>query len=168
MVEKTQVAKTELRHVPAYGETFNVFGDLHDEMNKLFDRFLHRDPLAHFGFPSRMKAFDWSPTVDVAERDDAYEITAELPGADDKDVHITLDGGVLTISGEKKAERKQDTKDVHFTGRKYGSFQRSFALPDDADEQRINADFSKGVLKVTIGRSKQAKNGARQIAIKAS
>lgn len=147
----------------------STFDELQHEMNSLFGRFFHRDPFRTFNLPAQMKGFDLTPTVDVAEKDGAYEITAELPGIAEKDVAVTVDHGVLTISGEKKDEKNEEKKNVHISERRYGSFQRSFSLPDDSDEQKISADFNKGVLKITVGRAKQIKkNGTRQIAIKAA
>ncbi len=146
-----------------------TFDELHHEMNSLFGRFFHRDPFRAFNLPAQMKGFDLMPTVDVAEKGNAYEITVELPGIAEKDVVVTLENGVLTISGEKKEDKNEEKKNVHISERRYGSFQRSFSLPDDADDQKISADFKNGVLKVAVARTTQAKkNGARQIAIKAS
>ncbi len=143
------------------------FEDFQKEMNKMFDRFFHRDPFIHFGMPSRLKGFDLSPTVDVAERTDSYEITVELPGMSEKDVSVTVDDALLTISGEKKAEKVEDVRNVHISERHYGSFQRQFSLPDDADGDKITAEFKNGVLKISLGRSKKAKANARQINVKA-
>ena len=131
---------------PETSSALSTFDELHHEMNSLFGRFFHRDPFRAFNLPARMKAFDLTPTVDVAEKDEAYEISAELPGIAENDVAVTLDGGILTISGEKKGDKQEEKKNVHISERRYGLFQRSFSLPDDADEQKISANFNNGVL----------------------
>ncbi len=79
--------------------------ELHHEVNSLFGRFFNRDPFRGFNFPIQMKGFDLTPNVDVAEKSDTYEITAELPGIAEKDVAVTLDNGVLTIRGDKKEDK---------------------------------------------------------------
>ena len=157
------------KYPPEASTALSAFDELHHEMNSLFGRFFHRDPFRALNLPAQIKGFDLTPTVDVAEKDDAYEITAELPGIAETDVAVTLDGGILTISGEKKEDKNEEKKNVRISERRYGSFQRSFSLPNDADEQKISADFKKGVLKVTVGRAEQAKkSGARHISIKAA
>jgi HSP20 family protein len=167
MSEKKSEVSKDVR--PAGSITpWGAFEGLPGDIGKMMEQFFHRDPFQRFGLPSRLKGFDWSPTVDVAERPDSYEITAELPGAEEKDVTVTVEDGVLTIAGEKKAERREDTKTMHFSERNYGSFQRSFGLPDDADDEKVSANFAKGVLKVSVPRSKKAKPSARQVAIKAA
>ncbi len=145
---------------------FTGLEDFRKEMNRMLDHVFHRDPFAHFGLPGRLKGFDLSPTVDVAERADCYEVTVELPGLSEKDVKVSLDGDLLTISGEKKAETTSDIKNVHLSERHYGSFQRQFSLPEDADSEKTIGEFKNGVLKVTIGRSKKMKESARQIDVK--
>lgn len=154
--------------VPGITSPWNTLEGLQGDFGKLMEQFFHRDPFQRFGLPSRLKGFDWSPTVDVAERPDCYEITAELPGAAEKDVAVTVENGVLTLTGEKKAERNEDTKAMHFSERHYGSFQRSFGLPEDADHDSVTATFTKGVLKVTVPRTKATKPSAKKIDIKAA
>ncbi|MSO73118.1 MAG: Hsp20/alpha crystallin family protein [Rhodospirillaceae bacterium] len=91
-----------LRERPIVSSALAGFDDFHHEMDRMFDRFLHRDPFRAFSLPTQLKGFDLSPTVDVAENDGAYEITAELPGISEKNINVKLDGGMLVISGEKK------------------------------------------------------------------
>lgn len=140
------------------------FDDFQHEMNRMVDRFFRHD-FRHFGLPTRLKGFDLSPTVDVRERDGAYEITAEVPGISEKDVNVSVEGRILTISGEKKHETVKDEKGVHISERQYGSFQRIFTLPDDADADQINAACARGVLTVTIPRSKKPVGNAKQIRV---
>jgi HSP20 family protein len=90
------------------------------------------------------------PSVDVAESDKEIEITAELPGLEEKDVQINLADNVLTIRGEKKAEKEQKDKNYHLVERSYGSLSRSLELPEGVDADSIKASIAKGVLKVTV------------------
>lgn len=107
------------------------------------------------------------PSVDVKETDRAVEFTAELPGVDEKDVHVTYAAGVLTIKGEKKAEREEDRDGYKLSERSYGSFMRSMGI-DDVDADKIDASFANGVLKVTLPKSASAKSRTKIIEIKTS
>lgn len=102
---------------------------------------------------------------DVADTDNALELSAELPGIEEKDVELTLVDGVLTIKGEKKAETETKEKDYYFSERRYGSFVRSLRLPDSIDESKIKATFDKGVLRVTLPKRADAKAKKKKIAI---
>jgi HSP20 family protein len=107
-----------------------------------------------------------APRVDVSEDDNAYEITAEMPGVEEKDVDITVKDDRLTLRGEKKSEKEEKKKDYHMTERSYGSFERSFTLPTDVNADKIKADFAKGVLTLTLPKTAEAKAKERKIAIK--
>ena len=111
-----------------------------------------------------------APRIDVTEEEKDYLFTAELPGVTEKDVEVTLIDGTLTIKGEKKSEmadKKDEKGNVLRTERSYGSFQRSFSLPADIDEDQVSATFDKGVLTVKVAKSKEAKARARKVEIKA-
>ena len=147
---------------------------LRAQMDRLFDNFVSdwRLPsLTHSLWdlePSQTPP--WSrgvidPRFDVAETDDAIEMSAELPGIDEKDVELTLGDGVLTIRGEKKAEKETKEKDYYLSERRYGSFVRSLRLPGSIDEGKIKATFDKGVLKVTLPKRAEAKAKKKKIAI---
>lgn len=139
---------------------------LHREMNELFESFF-----GDFGWPRwpalrTAREGGWiSPRFEVAETDDAVEVSAELPGLDEKDVQVTLDNGVLTIEGEKKAEREEKKRGVFFSERSYGRFQRSLALPAGVDESKAKAVFKKGVLRVTVPKTAEARSTGRSIKI---
>ena len=92
----------------------------------------------------------FSPSMEVAETEKTIEITTELPGIEEKDVEISVSDGVLSIRGEKKAEREEKNKSYRLVERSYGSFQRSLALPPGIDTDSIKANMSKGVLKITL------------------
>lgn len=109
---------------------------------------------------------DWMPLVDVAEDDKEYLITAELPEVTKEDVKVTMQNGILTITGERKFEKEEKNKKWHRVERSYGSFARSFALPGDGDAAKVNAEFKDGMLKVRVAKSEAAR--PRQIEVKAS
>ena len=121
------------------------FFDLQREMNRLLDRNFR-------GLAEGSEAgFMLSPRVDVTQKDDSWEVTAELPGVDQKDIDLRLDGDMLTISGEKRDERKDEKN--RFVERSYGSFTRSFQLPFTPDPNGVTADCEKGVLTIKLPKS---------------
>jgi HSP20 family protein len=109
---------------------------------------------------------EWMPLVDITEDDKEYLITAELPEVKKEDVKVTMENGVLTITGERKFEAEEKNKKWHRVERAYGSFARSFALPDDGDAAKVNAEFKNGMLKVRVAKSEAAR--PKQIEVKVS
>src|SRR5437867_12863763 len=107
---------------------------------------------------------EWAPLVDITEDDKEYLIKAELPEVKKEDVKVAVENGVLTISGERKSEKEEKNKKYHRIERAYGSFERSFIVPDDADSDKVNAEFKDGVLKVHLPKSERAK--PKQIEVK--
>ncbi|TVR32161.1 MAG: Hsp20/alpha crystallin family protein [Balneolaceae bacterium] len=97
----------------------------------------------------------FSPSIDISETDKQFMIEAELPGMEKKDINLNLENGRLTISGERKFEKKEDGKKFHRVETHYGSFTRSFQLPDNVDDNSINATYNNGILNVTINKSEQ-------------
>lgn len=152
------------------GAAWHPFQALHQEIDRLFADFgrgfpsLGRD---RFAGPFWGAGHDLFPAVDVADSGAGYQITAELPGIDEKDVEVTVAEGVLTIKGEKKAEKEEKKKDYYRAERSFGAFQRSFELPDSVDQAKIDANFQKGVLTVTLPKTIAAQNAAKKIAINA-
>jgi HSP20 family protein len=152
------------------------FVNLRREIDRLFEDF-DRD---FWGFPFRRSALDvepfwrrelsWAstPAVDVTENDKAYEITAELPGIDEKNVEVKLANGGLTIKGEKAEETEETEKDYYLRERRFGSFERSFRVPDGVDTSKIDATFNKGVLTVTLPKSAEAQKAEKKIEVKAA
>lgn len=148
---------------------------LRDEVDRLFDTFLaapfgsrglfDMDPFRRMGGLVRSLG-DITPEVEVRETEDRYEITAELPGMDEKDVAVTYRDGVLSIAGEKKAERKDEKADYHLSERTYGRFTRSFRLPETVDAEGIDARFAQGVLTVTMPKRAEPAKAERKIEIK--
>ena len=109
---------------------------------------------------------EWMPVVDIAEDDKEYLITAELPEVKKEDVKVMVENGVLTITGERKFEKEETNKKWHRVERSYGSFARTFALPDNGDAAKVNAEFKDGMLKVRIAKSEAAR--PKQIEVKVS
>ena len=107
-----------------------------------------------------------SPAINVAETKDAFVVTAELPGVDEKDIKISLDGNQLVISGEKKEESTKEEKDWHVEERSFGSFYRSMSLPFEPEDGAVDAHFDKGVLRLTIKKPSKAIKTTRTIEIK--
>jgi HSP20 family protein len=106
----------------------------------------------------------WAPVVDITEDDGAYLLKAELPGVRKEDVHVTVENGVLTIAGERRQEQEEKTRKFHRVERSYGSFTRSFDLPENIDAEKIEARFRDGLLAVAIAKSPGAR--PRQIEVK--
>ena len=107
----------------------------------------------------------WSPLVDIIEDEKEYLIKAELPDMKKEDVRLTVENEVLAISGERTFEKKEKGKKYHRVERAYGSFVRSFSLPEDADGSRVSADFKDGMLRVHLPKSQKAKPKAIEIKV---
>jgi HSP20 family protein len=141
-------------------------GSLFREIEKTFDDFSRRVPLAGFaGFGEGATA----PKIDVSESKDGIEVTAELPGVDEKDIDVTLSNSVLTIRGEKKTERDEADKNKNWQviERRYGSFSRTITLPYDPDSAKVEAKFEKGVLRVRLPKPAEITKKEKKIAISA-
>ena len=141
---------------------------MRDEMDHLFDSMTRG-----FGFPEfRMPTIELARPAgmvdarfEVAESDQAMEVTAELPGLDVDEIDITLSEGVLTVKGEKRDTREQKGKDYYVSERRYGSFSRAFRVPDSVDEGKISASFDQGILSITLPKQARAKRRPKSIQI---
>jgi len=144
------------------GRDDDPFGSLFREVQKTFEDFSRRPPLAGFG-PEVM-----APKIDIAESKDAIDLTAELPGVDEKDVDVTLADGMLTIRGEKKTARDERDKDKnwHVVERSYGSFSRAISLPFDPEPGKVEAKFDKCVLHVHLPKPAEVAKKQQKIEIK--
>ena len=143
------------------------FRSLQREVNRVFRDFFDEANLPDVGFGASFTP-GVAPKMDIAETDKAFEVTAELPGIDEKDVELSVDEGVLTIKGEKKAETEEKKKNYHRIERSYGAFQRSLALPPSVNVEAIEATFKKGVLTVTLPKTAKAVEKAKKIQVKSS
>jgi HSP20 family protein len=143
-------------------EAFDPFLTFHREMNRLFDDvFRGFGPLAR---PLMEGQFGW-PRLEVSETEKAVTVSAELPGLTEKDVQVEMANGVLSIRGEKKAERSDESKFV--SERYYGSFERQIPL-EGVEEEKAKADFKNGVLTVTLPKSEKPDRNVKQITINAN
>ena len=109
------------------------------------------------GQEETLKVADWNPLVDISEDGKEYLIKVELPEVKKEDVKISMEEGTLTIMGDRKFEKEESGKKYHRVERAYGSFGRSFALPDDASPGKVTADFKDGILKVHLAKNAKAK-----------
>jgi HSP20 family protein len=169
---KNEEKKPDAGH-PARRELW-PFDRLRGEIDRLFDDFAAgpwRSPFRRAMFdvePFWRGEISWGkiPAVDVAETAKGYEITAELPGIDEKNIDVKYSDGTLTIKGEKKDEREEKKENYHLSERSYGSFQRSFRVPDGVDADKIEASFKNGVLTVALPKSPEAQKKEKRIEIK--
>ena len=145
-----------MRYQPA-GNRFGGLSQLHNEINRLFDTLGGYD---EEGTP----ATDWTPAVDVIEEEDRYLLHADVPGVDPNDIEITLENGLLTIRGQRQAQKEENRAGFRRVERSYGSFFRRFTLPDTADAEKISAESRNGVLELVI--PKQEKTQPRRITVK--
>jgi HSP20 family protein len=130
-----------------------------------------RRPLAfpYLSSPSTTPALHTfgTPAVDIIEKPNEFRITAELPGMSDKDIDVKCADGVLTMRSEKKEEMEEKDEDYFLSERRYGSFHRSFRLPESVDEDKIDATFKNGVLTITLPKRAESKKAEKKISIKA-
>jgi HSP20 family protein len=150
------------------------FESLRREVDRLFEDFQlgsWRSPFGRSVFdvqPFWRGEIGWgkAPAVDIVDKGNAYEITAELPGMDESNIDVKFADGTLTIKGEKRDEKEEKKKEYCLSERRYGSFQRSFGVPDGVDADKIEANFKNGVLTVTLPKTPQAQRSEKKIAIK--
>lgn len=137
-------------------------------MESMFDRYTKSSdwPWAREGNQQVMTTGDWAPRVDISESDKEFHIKAEIPEVQKEDVTVTVDNGVLSIRGERKQEKEDKGKKYHRLERYYGSFMRSFTLPDNVDESKIDASFKDGMLNLRIPKTAEAKAKVIDVKIK--
>jgi HSP20 family protein len=152
------------------------FEGLRREVDRLFENFgrdLWRSPFSRSIFDiepywQRELTMPASPAVDIVEKDNAYEVTAELPGMDEKNIEVKLENGGLRIKGEKQEQKEEKKKDYYLQERQYGSFERYFSVPEGVDTDKIEANFKKGILTVTLPKKAVAQKPAKKINVKAA
>ncbi len=166
--------KTETKE--ATPAAWRPFDSLRREVDRLFDDF----GAEVWRSPFRRSTADMEPifrrefhtglstAMDIAEKDSAYEVTADVPGFDEKNIEVKVENGSLCIKGERKSEKEEKKKDYHLTEREFGSFQRRFALPPGVDTDKIDAKLTKGVLTVTLPKKPEAQKPAKTIEVKAA
>src|SRR5438477_6229156 len=131
--------------------TWHQLREMEEATQNRFNRFLG-------GFPNRIgtgeahsiTVADWSPEVDISQDNHEYQLKADLPEMKKDDVRVTVEDGILSVSGERKSEKEDHKKKFHRIERSSGTFRRSFTLPEDADSTKVTAEFRDGVLKVHL------------------
>ncbi len=142
---------------------WNPFREMEELQNRIWNAF-NLSPARRGEGQESITVAQWAPLVDITEDDNGYLISAELPEVKKQDVKVTVENGVLTISGERQFEKEEKGRRYHRVERSYGSFLRSFTLPDDADASKVSATFKDGVLKVQVAKSEAAR--PKQIEVK--
>jgi len=146
---------------------FNPSGELVN-INKRLKKFFEDFDSPFFG-EHAVKSFNsnaFTPRVDVTEDNDNLYVHAEIPGVDKKDIKINVTGDILTLSGEKKTEQRDENKNYYRIERNYGSFSRSFTLPAEIVVDKISAEYKEGVLNITLPKTDEAKVVEKQIEVK--
>lgn len=139
-------------------DPFRELRGLHDDMNRLFMSNFSRG-FDQEGFTSGA----WSPSVDIFENKDSLVLEAELPGMNREDIELSIENNVITIGGSRKFEKKDEGDNYHRVERSYGSFTRSFTLPQSVTSENVTAEFNNGVLRVSLPKREETK--ARKITI---
>ena len=134
----------------------NVF----DDMDTMIHSFFNTD----WNFPVR-DTRNWSPAVDVKETDNSFVLTADIPGLTKKDIKVNVANGKLSISGERTYETDQENDNYHYRERRFGTFDRSFNLPDTVDEEKISAYFKIGILNVSLPKHENILPNEREIKV---
>ena len=162
----TQMRSTQM-------QMWRPFENLRREVDRLFEDFT----MSPFRLPFRRPSFDiepfWSPeswvavpAVDFVERDNGYEVHADLPGMEEKDIEVKVAGGVLTIKGERREDKEEKKPDFHLRERRFGSFERALRVPEGVDVEKIEASFKKGVLTITMPKTAEAQKPVKKIEVK--
>lgn len=159
---------------PAATDPWRPLEKLRQQVDHLFEDFSRGSSISPFSrglfdvepFWRREFIGRGMPAVDIAEKDKSFEITAELPGMDEKNIEIKLSNGNMIIKGEKKEDKEEKKKGYHLSERHYGSFERVFNLPDGVDTNKIEAHFSKGVLTVSLPKKPEALKTEKTVPIK--
>src|SRR5216117_1137008 len=146
--------------------TWNPLREIDEAQNRLNRFFLGV-------FPNRMGSgeihslavADWSPEVDISEDDHGYLLKADLPEMKKEDVKVTVEDGILNVSGDRKTEKEDQKRKFHRIERSYGTFRRSFTLPEDTDSTKVTAEFRDGVLKVHLPTTARPRSKATQVKV---
>jgi HSP20 family protein len=174
-VTKVPVKQEKIEKPPSTLQAWQPFESLRQEIDRLFDDFggglwqpFRRSLVPTAPLFRRQLTWPTMPAVDVVESEKAYEITAELPGMDEKNIEVKVADGVLTIKGEKQEEKEQKEKDYYLHERSFGSFERSFEVPETVETGKIEASFKRGLLTLTLPKKAEAQKPAKKIEVKAA
>jgi HSP20 family protein len=151
-------------------ETMDLFRPtLRADPFREMDELVRNMQRAFTGWPAKieesMTLADWTPSVDIGENDKEYVVKAELPEVKKDDIKVNVDDGTLTISGERKVEKEEKGTKFHRVERAYGSFERSFTMPDDTESDKITSEYKDGILTVHLPKNPVAKPSAHAIPI---
>lgn len=168
-------AEEKAGRTPAVVHAWHPFEALRQQVDRLFDEFdrdiwtapFRRSLFETEPFWRRQMAGAGAPAIDIVEKDNAYEVKADLPGLDEKNVDVKLSDGMLTIKGQKQEEKEEKKKDYYLHERHFGTFERSFRVPETVDAEKIGATFQKGVLTVTLPKKVDARKPEKKIEVKA-
>jgi HSP20 family protein len=141
-------------------DPFRELEDMSERLNRVFSR----QPVRNSG-KENLTVADWMPTVDISENEAEYLIKAELPEVKKEDVKVTVENGVLTLQGERRQEKEEKGKRFHRVERSYGSFVRSFSLPESVDENAVKAEYKDGVLNLHLPKSEKVKPKAIDVKV---
>jgi HSP20 family protein len=136
-----------------------------EEMEKRLSSFFHHVPGTFGDKKEAITVTEWAPLVDISEDDKEYVIKAEIPEMRKEDIKLNVSDDVLTITGERKYEKEEKNKKYHRVERSYGSFMRSFSLPENADGTKISAEYKDGILKVHLPKSEKSKPKAIEVKV---
>lgn len=153
--------------MPARRENDSPVMAIQNEMNRMFDQFLS-DPFTMLSLPTMRSVAEFMPRIDVSESETALQVTAELPGMDEKDIQLSLEKDSLIISGEKKSDVEEKGKNYHRIERSYGSFQRVVPLVSEIQADKVEANFRNGVLNINLPKTQAAAKQTHKIQIKSS
>ncbi|GAA4489572.1 Hsp20/alpha crystallin family protein [Gluconacetobacter tumulicola] len=173
-LEKTQEKTETTTSTPvARSPSGSALDALRWEFDRLFDDFrssVWRRPASRIPGLDRLwpreDTFNVVPAISVVEKDNAYDVVAELPGIDEKNLEIKLSGGVLSICGEKCEQREDEQKNYHYSERRFGSFMRSLPVPEGVDTTKIDATFDNGLLTITMPKTPEAQKNEKIIPVK--
>jgi len=141
-------------------DPFRELEDMSERLNRVFSR-----PSLRNSGKENLTVADWMPTVDISETEGEYLIKAELPEVRKEDVKVTVENGVLTLQGERRQEKEEKGKRFHRVERSYGSFVRSFTLPESVDESSVKAEYKDGVLNLHLPKSEKVKPKAIDVKV---
>jgi HSP20 family protein len=133
-------------------EPFREFSTLQDRMNRLF-----RESFSEGGRDEALITSRFAPAVDVYENEQKVTLKIEVPGIDEKDIDVRLENNTLTVHGERKIEKEEKEENYRRVERQYGSFTRTFNLPNTVDSEHVSANYDKGVLNITLPKKAEAK-----------
>jgi len=151
MTDVQTAPKTDEKAVAVRGT--DPLASLREDIDHLMHRVWRGSPLIGLEWP-QIGTNGWAaPAMDVSESEDAYTYTAELPGMDKADIDVSVQDGLLVVSGEKRSERDETRDNIRHSERRYGRFQRAFSLPADAVDAKVDAKYDNGVLEITVPRS---------------